>query len=87
MIATGTGVAPFIGFCQEKEYLLSKGIDKCPGEFTLYFGCRHQIGDFIYKNDITKFVHNNILNQSNFAFSRDQSNKLYVQDLVEKNSQ
>lgn len=41
MIGPGTGIAPFIGFCQEKEILLERGIDKCPGEYILYFGCKH----------------------------------------------
>lgn len=41
MVGPGTGIAPFIGFMQEKEYLLEHGIDRAPGDFVLFFGCRH----------------------------------------------
>ena len=56
MVCGGTGIAPFIAFCQEKEKLMETAIDKCPGEYTLYFGCRHQEGDFIFKDQIKGYV-------------------------------
>lgn len=86
MFAAGTGVAPFIGFCQEKEYLIEKGINKCPGDMTLYFGCRHQIGDFIFKSEISKFAASKILLNLYCAFSRDQDKKVYVQDLMQQHA-
>ncbi|KAL4472596.1 hypothetical protein ABPG74_018545 [Tetrahymena malaccensis] len=87
MIGPGTGIAPFIAFCQEKEALLEKGINICPGEFTLYFGCRHQNGDFIFREELEQYVKSGILNKLYTAFSRDQGSKVYVQDLMIKNEE
>lgn len=102
MIGPGTGIAPFIAFCQEKESLMEKGnfsslftkssfiqkkkqktqnkiniiwlkgINICPGEFTLYFGCRHKEGDYIFKEEIEQYSKKNIINKLYVAFSRDQ---------------
>lgn len=46
-ISAGTGLAPFIGFMQDKEKLIEEK-QKVP-IVTMFFGCKHENGDFIYK--------------------------------------
>ncbi|CAD8086385.1 unnamed protein product [Paramecium sonneborni] len=86
MIGPGTGVAPFIGFLQERQIFLQSQLQK-HNEYILYFGCKHENGDFIYKDQLREFERTNIIDQFYTAFSRDQEKKVYVQDLLNKNSQ
>ena len=68
-IAAGTGLAPFRGFIQEKVYQMQKGA-KTP-IVTLFFGCKHEHGDFIYKEEILGWKDKGIINRLHLAFSRD----------------
>ncbi|KRX10660.1 Riboflavin synthase-like beta-barrel [Pseudocohnilembus persalinus] len=86
MVGAGTGVAPFRAFCQEKQYLIEKGINLSPGTFYLYFGCRHENGDFIFKDEFKNYTEKNIINKFYTAFSRDQEQKVYVQDRFLENA-
>ncbi|ETE65154.1 NADPH-cytochrome reductase, partial [Ophiophagus hannah] len=85
MIGPGTGIAPFIGFIKERGWLKQQG--KEVGETVLYFGCRHEKEDYIYKEELAKFVKEGALTQLNVAFSRDQPEKIYVQHLLKKNKE
>uniref|UniRef100_U3F8N0 NADPH--cytochrome P450 reductase n=2 Tax=Micrurus TaxID=8634 RepID=U3F8N0_MICFL len=85
MIGPGTGIAPFIGFIEERGWLKQQG--KEVGETVLYFGCRHEKEDYIYKEELAKFVKEGALTQLNVAFSRDQPEKIYVQHLLKKNKE
>lgn len=54
-IAAGTGLAPFRAYLQEKVYnikLKEEGKDVNVPIVTLIFGCKHEVGDFIYKEEI-----------------------------------
>lgn len=55
MIGAGTGIAPFKAFLEEKEKIMEIAIDKCPGEFTLFFGCKHENGDYIFKDELAGY--------------------------------
>jgi len=74
MIGTGTGVAPYRAFLQERHH---KG---AIGENWLFFGDRHRESDFLYGDEIHGFRDSGLLSRLNTAFSRDQKEKEYVQD-------
>lgn len=59
MIGPGTGLAPFRGFIQERDFLASEG--KQVGETILYFGCRYQKEDFIYKSELDQYAEKGVL--------------------------
>ncbi|XP_029468564.1 NADPH--cytochrome P450 reductase isoform X2 [Rhinatrema bivittatum] len=85
MIGPGTGIAPFVGFIQERAWLKEQG--KEVGETVLYYGCRHVNEDYLYKNELAQFHKDGVLTQLNVAFSRDQDYKIYVQHLLKKNKE
>ncbi|KAI1903538.1 hypothetical protein AGOR_G00028220 [Albula goreensis] len=83
MIGPGTGIAPFMGFIQERGWLKEQG--KEVGETVLYYGCRHRNEDYLYQEELEEFERAGVLTQLNVAFSRDQAQKVYVQHLLKQN--
>ena len=57
------------------------------GDTVLYFGCRHKGEDYIYQDELEDYEKDGTLTQLHLAFSRDQAHKVYVQHLLEQNSQ
>ncbi|XP_076045478.1 cytochrome P450 reductase [Oratosquilla oratoria] len=82
MIGPGTGIAPFRGFLQERNYMKEQGKDV--GETVLYFGCRYKAEDFLYEDELQNLVDSGLLTLHT-AFSRDQPEKIYVTHLLENN--
>ena len=81
MIGPGTGVAPFRGFLQERLH------HQALGKNWLFFGERHREHDFLYEDFWNILVSQNKL-ALDFAFSRDQNEKIYVQHkLLEKGAE
>ncbi|NOR80045.1 MAG: sulfite reductase subunit alpha [Methyloprofundus sp.] len=74
MVGPGTGIAPFRAFLQEREFRNAKGIN------WLFFGDRNASTDFIYQDEIEAMQKSEILGKLDLAFSRDQEEKIYVQD-------
>ena len=74
MIGPGTGVAPFRGFLQERQ---ATGAN---GKNWLFFGDRTYTHDFLYQLDWQDFEKDGVLDRIDVAFSRDQPEKIYVQD-------
>lgn len=70
MIGPGTGVVPFIGFMQEREMIKQANNDIQFAESFLFFGCRKEESDFIYKEEILKFKEDGIIRDSFIALSR-----------------
>ena len=73
MIGPGTGVAPFRGFIQERAETSASGRN------WLFFGNPHFRTDFLYQVEWQKALKDGTLHKLDLAFSRDQSEKVYVQ--------
>ncbi|WP_328677649.1 bifunctional nitrate reductase/sulfite reductase flavoprotein subunit alpha [Streptomyces sp. NBC_00343] len=74
MVGPGTGVAPFVGFLQERRALGH------PAPNWLFFGEQHRGTDFYYEEELTGLLDEGSLTRLDTAFSRDQRAKVYVQD-------
>jgi sulfite reductase (NADPH) flavoprotein alpha-component len=74
MIGPGTGVAPFRAFLQERQATAAGGKN------WLFFGDRTYTHDFLYQLDWQDFEKDGVLDRIDVAFSRDQPEKIYVQD-------
>ncbi|MCF5840860.1 assimilatory sulfite reductase (NADPH) flavoprotein subunit [Aeromonas veronii] len=74
MVGPGTGIAPFRAFMQEREALGASGKN------WLFFGNPHFTQDFLYQVEWQRYVKSGLLSKISLAFSRDQANKIYVQD-------
>ena len=80
MIGPGTGIAPFRAFLQERDAIEAKG------KSWLFFGNPHFTEDFLYQVELQDYLSRGILTHLNVAFSRDQPQKVYVQDKLRKNA-
>ncbi|SDT57202.1 sulfite reductase (NADPH) flavoprotein alpha-component [Bradyrhizobium canariense] len=74
MIGPGTGVAPFRAFMQERDATGARGKN------WLFFGNQHRADDFLYESEWTALQRRGVLSRLDVAFSRDQPQKIYVQD-------
>jgi len=77
MIGPGTGLAPFRGFLQHRAQQKTAGISI--GDSWLFFGNPHRETDYLYQAEIEAYLDDGILTRIDLAFSRDQSDKVYVQ--------
>ncbi|MEH4625565.1 NADPH-dependent assimilatory sulfite reductase flavoprotein subunit [Phytobacter diazotrophicus] len=74
MIGPGTGIAPFRAFMQQRA------ADGAEGKNWLFFGNPHFTEDFLYQVEWQRYVKEGVLNRIDLAWSRDQKEKVYVQD-------
>ena len=74
MVGPGTGIAPFRAFLEERE------MSKATGKNWLFFGERNRESDFFYEEEFSLWQDKGLLTRLDLAFSRDQENKIYVQD-------
>jgi glutamate synthase (NADPH/NADH) large chain len=74
MVGPGTGIAPFRAFLEEREYYQAKGKN------WLFFGERNSATDYYYQEQLAELSQNGYLSKLSLAFSRDQEEKIYVQD-------
>ncbi len=81
MVGPGTGIAPFRAFMQERE---AQGAE---GKNWLFFGNPHFTQDFLYQVEWQRYVKSGLLSKISLAFSRDQANKIYVQDRLREAGQ
>ncbi|TMO79875.1 assimilatory sulfite reductase (NADPH) flavoprotein subunit [Pseudoalteromonas sp. S3776] len=80
MVGPGTGIAPFRAFLQERDSR------EAQGKNWLFFGNPHFTQDFLYQVEIQGYLKSGLLSKVDVAFSRDQAEKVYVQDKLRKNS-
>lgn len=79
MIGSGTGIAPFRAFLQQRA------IQGGTGRNWLFFGNQHFISDFLYQIEWQRYHKEGLLTRIDLAWSRDQQQKIYIQDkLLEK---
>ncbi|MCP4956915.1 MAG: assimilatory sulfite reductase (NADPH) flavoprotein subunit [Photobacterium aquimaris] len=76
MIGPGTGIAPFRAFVQERENR------EASGKNWLFFGDRTFTEDFLYQVEWQKYLKSGVVTQMDVAFSRDQAEKVYVQQRI-----
>lgn len=80
MIGPGTGVAPFRAFMQERE------ATDAEGDNWLFFGDQTFTQDFLYQVEWQSYLKSGLLTKIDLAFSRDQADKIYVQDRLLENA-
>lgn len=76
MVGPGTGIAPFRSFLQERE------AQEAEGKNWLFFGNPHFTQDFLYQVELQGYLKSGLLTKLDVAFSRDQKEKIYVQDRI-----
>ena len=80
LIAAGSGIAPFIGFLEERRARRLGADGGVFGEIELYFGCRNEDA-FIYKSELEMFKSDGTLSAFTVAYSQVEP-KQYVQDVI-----
>jgi ferredoxin-NADP reductase len=80
MVGPGTGVAPFRAFMQERE------ASDAEGENWMFFGDQTFTQDFLYQVEWQGYLKSGLLTKMDVAFSRDQAEKVYVQDRIKENA-
>jgi sulfite reductase (NADPH) flavoprotein alpha-component len=78
MIGPGTGVAPFRAFMQQRE------ADDATGDNWMFFGDQTFTQDFLYQVEWQNYLKSGLLTRMDVAFSRDQAEKIYVQDRLKE---
>ncbi len=74
MVGPGTGVAPFRAFLHERRAIGAKGRN------WLFFGDQRASTDFLYREELEPMLGDGHLTRLSTAFSRDQAEKIYVQN-------
>jgi sulfite reductase (NADPH) flavoprotein alpha-component len=81
MVGPGTGIAPFRAFLAERA---ARGIR---GRAWLLFGERNRATDFLFETEMLGWLKDGTLSRLDTAFSRDQGDKVYVQDRMRENAE
>jgi NADPH-dependent sulfite reductase flavoprotein alpha-component len=74
MVGPGTGIAPFLGFLQHRRARGDSGAN------WLFFGDQTRAHDFLYELELADLRCDGTLDRVDLAFSRDQRQRVYVQD-------
>jgi sulfite reductase (NADPH) flavoprotein alpha-component len=76
MVGPGTGIAPFRAFVEDRATREGNGPS------WLIFGDQHYTYDFLYQLEWQDHLKSGALTRLDVAFSRDQPEKVYVQDRI-----
>ncbi|QCI19982.1 assimilatory sulfite reductase (NADPH) flavoprotein subunit [Buchnera aphidicola (Brevicoryne brassicae)] len=79
MIASGTGIAPFRAFMQQRDN------DGSKGKNWIFFGNPNFTEDFLYQIEWQEYIKKGLLTKMSLAWSRDQERKIYIQDKIREN--
>ena len=80
MVGPGTGIAPFRAFVEHRAELGHSGKN------WLFFGDQRYMFDFLYQLEWQEHLKNGTLSRLDVAFSRDQPEKIYVQQRMREKS-
>ena len=80
MVGPGTGIAPFRAFVEHRAELGHSGKN------WLFFGDQRYMFDFLYQLEWQEHLKNGTLSHLDVAFSRDQQEKIYVQQRMREKS-
>jgi sulfite reductase (NADPH) flavoprotein alpha-component len=80
MVGPGTGIAPFRAFLEERQVV------GAPGRHWLFFGDQRRGTDFLYEEQLNAWLKDGHLTRLDWAFSRDQAEKVYVQNRMRENA-
>ena len=80
MVGPGTGIAPFRAFLEERQ------IEGAKGKNWLFFGDQKKESDFLYETEFAEMQGKGLLTRFDTAFSRDQAEKIYVQNRMHENA-
>ncbi|HTO02428.1 MAG TPA: sulfite reductase subunit alpha, partial [Opitutus sp.] len=80
MVGPGTGIAPFRAFVQDR---VATG---ATGRNWVFFGDQHRATDFLYEEEWSAWLSEGKIARLDTAFSRDQLQKIYVQDRMRENA-
>ncbi len=78
MVGTGTGIAPLMGLMQELQ------AGACTRDVHLVFGEKHREHDYLYREQLQAWQSGGLLAGLHTAFSRDGTEKLYVQHVLQQ---
>src|SRR6185295_12659067 len=81
MVGPGTGIAPFRGFLEERQATGARGKN------WLFFGEQKSSTDFLFGEQIESFQKSGLLTRLDLAWSRDQNEKVYVQQRMLENAE
>ncbi|MEM7058831.1 MAG: flavodoxin domain-containing protein [Pseudomonadota bacterium] len=81
MIGPGTGIAPFRAFLEDRK------MRGAPGRNWLFFGDQHEATDYLYRDEISSWIDDGLLEKCSLAWSRDGAEKVYVQHLIERDGE
>jgi len=76
MIGVGTGLAPYRGYLHEREAIGATGRN------WLFFGEQRRAANFYHEKELSDYSASGLLTRFDTAFSRDQSQKIYVQHRI-----
>ena len=79
MVGPGTGIAPFRAFLEERH------ATGATGKNWLFFGDQKSECDFLYRTELDEYLNSGLLTKLDTAFSRDQEQKIYVQNRMAEN--
>jgi sulfite reductase (NADPH) flavoprotein alpha-component len=80
MVGPGTGIAPFRAFVQDR---IASG---ATGRNWVFFGDQHRATDYLYEEEWNAWLAAGQVARVDLAFSRDQAQKVYVQDRMRENA-